>query len=203
MATDWGVEWFRVCFTGVFAFGGAWGGFLLANRGRKIDILYKEQYNSFAVMADNMAVLRNSLEVLIVNCIDLDREDISNVHKTTGVAHLNRNLSIIKGVADKHSKEGRFLILLNKDIRKEYEDVIFTTANLCMFCREYIIAEPSELQFAPTKRNYDLSATNDLVSLSEAVISSIDKITERAYGELGFPSTHSKRIGLRMKRNQR
>jgi len=75
VATDWTLEIVKFVLTPVLAGAGAYVGFLLSNRSKKHDLLYKEKMEAFKSLSTEMLKLRKASYIALMGTLWLDRAD--------------------------------------------------------------------------------------------------------------------------------
>ena len=126
---NWTVEIVRIVATGGIALFGAWIGFGLANRGRKYDLLYKERFASFKVLADNCLVLRNITIGLYKDIYKYNVDDDNN-ERGSKQSKLDNMTIKINTHLSKLRADTKDLILMDIKTRKNYEETIKNTEKL-------------------------------------------------------------------------
>jgi hypothetical protein len=126
----WTVEIFRVVATGTIALLGAWGGFHLGNRGRKYDILYKEQYTSLKIVVSPLLTYLDYLTTARLT-VNLLRGDYNSVLKYYLDGKIIEDLEIgIKQIHISLKENTKELIILREHTRKSYREILVHTASI-------------------------------------------------------------------------
>lgn len=114
---SWGLEIGKIVATGLVAFGAAFGGYKLANIGRKYDILYKERYKSF----EEVAGFLYAVIYLFDNLIEVS-EQISSVMNGDPARNLvaDAEHSLKKLLDEIKPPNNRYLALLSPETRTLY-----------------------------------------------------------------------------------
>ncbi|WP_407541103.1 hypothetical protein Q0M94_06830 [Deinococcus radiomollis] len=121
MTTDWGVEFFRVGATGL----GVYIAFLLANRGRKIDVLIKESYASTKILTNMCIELKEKLigMKLLLNFVDFNDPSSTYVDMTESSfreGEFRRHVEYLDLLRNQYLVNKKELVLLHPKLRKAY-----------------------------------------------------------------------------------
>lgn len=87
MATDWTLEITKLVVTPVLAGVGAYVAFMLSNRGKKHDLLYKEKLEAFKSLSTEMLRLRKASYIAMMGTLHLERMDEEDTSAATREAN--------------------------------------------------------------------------------------------------------------------